>query len=510
MFNITYTKNSSSVPVPETNICKAIYITMASNDSPINFIVDEVQECPQSSRRVQEDFRPDAPPVLPGTKLRAKNWFLTFPQCAVTKEQAMEELKGKFKEGLLGCLIAQEKHQDGTPHLHIFVRLAKALSTRDRKFFDFVCKKHGNYLTVRSQYGVYNYLTKSDPTPLSHGSVLKPGSAVAKAQSAQKRKRAEDGGNPKQSKASKVASDLLSGASIVSIMRQDPGYYLLNKKKIEEFASMASLWNLKELKPKWTPINYQGMDQSTKELAEWLNQNIGVTRYFRQEQLYLCGPKQTYKSTLMRLLNQFLMIYDIPKGEDFYDLYEDGLYDLAVIDEFKANKSLQWLNEWLQGGDMNIRKKGAQYYKRKNIPTVIMSNFTLQDVYRNALAKDNNILDPTESRLKMIHLSAPLDIKGLALAMGLQDSDVMRGLVVNQPAQQIVQDLTDSHNDGDISDVSVNDTTTNNNNLQVLMQAADQAISAQKLRKKYGYNFCATCGEQDKHCECKGKEPEEN
>ena len=36
-----------------------------------------------------------------------------------------------------------------------------------------------------------------------------------------------------------------------------------------------------------------------------------------------------------------LSIYYMPKTEDWNDLYNDGEYDLVVLDEYKGHKSIQ-------------------------------------------------------------------------------------------------------------------------------------------------------------------------
>lgn len=354
---------------------------------------------------------------------------------------------------------------------------------------------------MRSQYAVSNYLEKEDPTPLSYGSIPKAGSKAAEAQIAGKRKRNEDGGNQKQSKASKIASDILSGASTRSILEMDPGYYLQHKRKIEEFYSLVSVYRTKSSKKEWVPINYTGTDYSTKEIVEWLNSNIKCTRSFRQKQLYVSGPKQCYKSTLVLLLQKFLMIYDIPKGEDFYDLYEDGLYDLAIMDEFKAHKTLQWLNEWLQGGTMNIRQKGKQYVKTNNLPVLILSNYTLQECYSK---KDSYALEPTESRLTQIHLSGPLDIKGLAEAMGLADCDVMNSLILH-PSTTITT-VPDAPTTS--LPPSTTGATTVSGRLPIITIPTATSVSSNldkqlARRRRKNREFCARCGEEQENCRCK-------
>jgi len=275
---------------------------------------------------------------------------------------------------------------------------------------------------------VQNYLSKEDKSPLSYGAILNPGSDSAKAQIKNKRARAEDGSLP-QSKASKYATDMLSGASARSILRQDPGYYLQNKRKIEEYAAMCRVYASQLDKEEWPgPLDYQGTHSQTREIIDWLNSNIKCSRHFRQEQLYISGPKQHYKTTLVRLLRVFLMIYDMPKSEDFYDLYEDDLYDLILLDEFKGQKKPQDLNEWLQGEDQNIRQKGKQTYKKDNLPMIILANWPLEQVYKNLTLAH---LEPTMSRLKMIDLSSPIDIKGFADALGLTDHPIMKATIVD-------------------------------------------------------------------------------
>lgn len=85
----------------------------------------------------------------------------------------------------------------------------------------------------------------------------------------------------------------------------------------------------------------------------------------------------------------------MPLLEDFYDLYDDDLYDLVCLDEFRGQKTIQFLNLWLQGGlPMSVRKKGSQGLKRKNLPMIICSNFALENVY-----KDANKIDSLRTRL---------------------------------------------------------------------------------------------------------------
>jgi len=75
---------------------------------------------------------------------------------------------------------------------------------------------------------------------------------------------------------------------------------------------------------------------------------------------------------------------------------------------------------------------GSQVLKSKNIPVIILSNFTLEEVYHNTLLKDNSKLETLQDRLLQIQLTQPIDIKGLAEALGVMDCEVMKDLMNHQ------------------------------------------------------------------------------
>lgn len=56
---------------------------------------------------------------------RAKGWFLTFPKCDVSPQAALEYLKEKHP--IEEYVIAQEDHQDGTKHLHAFIKTHRVM-----------------------------------------------------------------------------------------------------------------------------------------------------------------------------------------------------------------------------------------------------------------------------------------------------------------------------------------------------------------------------------------------
>lgn len=322
-----------------------------------------------------------------GLRLQAKSFFLTFPQCSTPKNIALENLKKLLGSNLLGASVALEHHADGQPHLHLAVFLLDQLRTRDVNYFDCVVGKHGNYQAIRSVRAVLDYVSKADKEVLTYGTLPIQMSAL------------------RQSKSTIVAEMIRSGSSVTSIIKAHPGYSLQNLMKIRTFQSYCTELEAKEsllsLPLPIRPPEEANTDQLS--IIGWLNTNLFTARKFKQRQLYLYGITDSGKTSLVMNLMRALSIYWIPNGEDFYDLYEDNKYDLAVIDEFKGDqKKIQWLNLFLQGLPMNLRVKGGQVMKKQNIPTIILSNFSPQEAYPKIYIKDATKLETFLSRITVV------------------------------------------------------------------------------------------------------------
>nr|WAE42613.1 MAG: replication associated protein [Cressdnaviricota sp.] len=343
------------------------------------------------------DMTPPASPAQPmgldkppkKFRMRVKNFFLTFPQCQTTKEVALDRLKERFPSGKL--LVCHEVHQTGDDHLHVLIVLEEALSVSKADYFDFVGGKHGKYEPARNIRKSVEYITKKGDY-ISHGldvdSILK-----------------------KQAPKSSQIADLISdGKSLSQIDDFDRGYFMQNKRKIEEYHSWVSAKKAREnLKPwvEFTEAQMEGMSSSSRQIAVWLNKNILKERPFKQAQLYIHGPRNMGKTTLITWLRNFVTVYSMPKSEDFYDSYEDNFYDLIVLDEFRAQKKVQDLNSWLEGSMMNVRKKGRQGEKRKNLPFIILSNYSLESAYRNS---SDEKLDTLRCRLEFVEIETQLNL----------------------------------------------------------------------------------------------------
>lgn len=119
------------------------------------------------------------------------------------------------------------------------------------------------------------------------------------------------------------------------------------------------------------------------------------------------------KTSLVMWLGDYARIYHVPLHEDFYDLYDDNDFDIAVIDEFKGHKTIQWMNAWCNAGVNNLRKKGSQILKKKHTPTIIISNYPLHECYRKACEENREKLDPLVRRLKIVEITEPFNFNKL-------------------------------------------------------------------------------------------------
>jgi len=329
-------------------------------------------------------------------RLRGKCFFLTFPQSSVTKEDALKRIiENKWPQELDWAIVAQEQHASGDLHLHAIVVFKKPLDSKNTNLFDFVCQKHGNYQSCRSLKASVQYVIKYGQY-VSYHIDLKEFLSEKK--------------EGKEKIGSSVALMLQEGKSLIQINKEQPGYVLQHKRKIEEYQSWIQKKNYKPAKT-WTILSLMTLSGPNYKIAKWLNRNLFQQRPYGAKDLFIHGTTQLGKTSLIIKLQEFCRIYLVPLTEDWYDHYNDEDFDLAVMDEFKGHKTLFFMNEWCQGAPMYLKKRGiAGYTKKVHIPTIIVSNYSLSDCYAKALSEHSMCLEPLKRRLKQVEV-----IRGLTI-----------------------------------------------------------------------------------------------
>lgn len=90
-------------------------------------------------------------------RLNTKSFFLTYPRCTLTKEQALTLLQDKLD--IQTYYISREDHKDGTPHIHAFIKTHTKHNFLNPNCLD-LNEFHGNYQSAREKQKVIGYVCK--------------------------------------------------------------------------------------------------------------------------------------------------------------------------------------------------------------------------------------------------------------------------------------------------------------------------------------------------------------
>jgi len=93
-------------------------------------------------------------------RLAALKLFLTYPRCLLEKQVVLDALKLKLSsKKIKHIIVAQELHEDGTPHIHAYVSLEQKTDFSSPSCLD-IDGYHGNYQTAGSPEAVAIYIKK--------------------------------------------------------------------------------------------------------------------------------------------------------------------------------------------------------------------------------------------------------------------------------------------------------------------------------------------------------------
>ena len=267
----------------------------------------------------------------------AKGWFCTWPQCPITKEEALKILDSKLL--IKEYVICEEKHEDGSPHLHAFIKLkARVHFKKDR--FDLE-EYHGNYQTAKSFRSVIRYVTK-DGNYISNIDIK---SALEHKTKLKKEDLLRD------------VDELLDEGKIgplqvASWYKNSCVYKMLQKKRLPE------------------------------EMPE------------KKRHLWIYGPSNTGKTTCLRnKMREYgeENFFEIPTNNDWVG-YGNQYY--LYMDEFKGQLTVQQLNRICDGGaKMNV--KGATVQLRYDCQVIILSNYSIAECYSKV---EPHVLDSLYNR----------------------------------------------------------------------------------------------------------------
>lgn len=381
-----------------------------------------------------------------GYRLSATRIFITWPQCPLDKHLVGAYIVQKLstpKNPVTMCVVAQEQHKlNGEFHLHAIVAFKRQKDIYGSRQLDLPYDLGRDHVTEDGVpyhahiEGVYDYkhclqyTCKEDSSPYMYNMTMEQVHAMSATNRRTYRKmpdgtlfpinasdittailpsivtRSAAADKPKISDV--VAQRLMAGSTIEELTAEYPGYVMQNLQRLSLFqAKIVQPAAASKSRLPWTPerLRSSHMDLAcSRSVITWLQTNILQPRRLRQKQLYLYGPPGCGKTSLLMFLRRYLVTYDIPRGEKYYDLVHQGI-QLATMDEVTgANKSIQEWNTLLDGSDITLPVKGAQWCKtmeHSNWPIILCSNFAPNHIYRSA---DSTAVEAFLSRLTVVKI----------------------------------------------------------------------------------------------------------
>lgn len=281
--------------------------------------------------------------VATGATMQAKQWFLTYPQCPLEPAVVLKCLEPL---GIKDYIIAKEKHKDGAPHIHAYIKLKEKVRFKSFLFdlHDLGKLYHGNYQSVKNYDAVVAYCTKEEnfianidvKARKEHRSKLLP------------------------SDFAKDPIDLLEDGKITFM-------------QLNNFVKNQDCWKLLMNKRKRPPE-----EMPEKKRHEWIygESNTGKTTYLRKMMQEVDGGW-----------------FQIPYNNDWKGYAgEKNLY----ADEFKGQLTIQNLNLICDGG-AKMNTKGGTTQLDWCCKVWICSNYSIDKCFRNA---DFSILECLYNRFE--------------------------------------------------------------------------------------------------------------
>ena len=113
----------------------------------------------------------------------AIGWFLTYPKCPLSKEEVLRLLQAQDNP-VVQWVIATEKHQDGTLHVHAFIKYHSKVTFGAHRWDLIAPDKiyHGNYQAARSWSAVSQYCQKGGDFIASFDTAAAAGKRAARNQ----------------------------------------------------------------------------------------------------------------------------------------------------------------------------------------------------------------------------------------------------------------------------------------------------------------------------------------
>nr|AQT01409.1 Rep [Sida micrantha mosaic virus] len=336
-------------------------------------------------------------------KINAKNYFLTYPQCSLTKEETLSQLQSLTTPANKKFIkICRELHEDGQPHLHVLIQFEGKFQCTNQRFFDLVSPSRSVHFPSehsgsKSASDVKSYISKD-------GDTIEWGNFQVDGRSAR-------GGCQTANDAAAEAMNAASKEAALQIVREK-----LPEKFLFQFHNLNS--NLDRIFAKapeqWAPpFPLSSFTNVPDEMQEWADDYFGrgsAARPLRPISLIVEGGSRTGKTMWARALgpHNYLSGHLDFNSKVFSDEVEYNVID-DVAPHYLKLKHWKELIGAQQKWQTNC-KYGKPRLIEGGVPSIVLCNPGEGASYKDFLDKEENaaLRGWTLHNAKFIFLDAPL------------------------------------------------------------------------------------------------------
>ncbi|AMK07575.1 AC1 protein [Lycianthes yellow mosaic virus] len=312
--------------------------------------------------------------------VNAKNIFLTYPQCSLSKQIVLEILQNiSCPSDKLFIRVSSEKHQDGSLHIHALIQFKGKAKFRNERHFDISHPHaprifHPNFQGARSSSDVKAYIEK-DGDYVDWGSFQIDGRSSRRSSHAAHDVAAEALNAPSKEDALNIIKEKLPKDFIFQYHNLSANLDKIFKPQQQQYVS---------------PFNVTTFNNVPNELSQWVYQNVvdAAARPWRPMSIVIEGVSRTGKTLWARSLGKHNYLcghLDLsPKvysNDGWYNVIDD--VDPHYLKHFKEFMGAQ--RDW-----QSNTKYGKPIQIKGGIPTIFLCNPGPSSSYKEYLDEEKN------------------------------------------------------------------------------------------------------------------------
>nr|CRI68561.1 Replication protein [Pepper huasteco yellow vein virus] len=313
-------------------------------------------------------------------RLNAKSYFLTYPQCSISKEEAVAQIQNLWTPVNKKYIkICKESHEDGQRHLHVLIQFEGKYQCTNNRFFDLVSSTrsahfHPNIQGGKSSSDVKTYIDKDGDTVEWGEFQIDGRSARGGQQSA----------NDTYAKALNSAS---AEEALQIIKEEQPQHFFL---QFHNIVSNANRIFHTPPEPWVPPFQLSSFNNVPEIMTQWVSENVcdAAARPMRPLSLVVEGPSRTGKTLWARSLGPHNYICGhmdlspkIYSNNAWYNVIDD--IPPHYVKHFKEFMGAQ--RDW-----QSNCKYGKPIQIKGGIPTIFLCNPGPQSSYKEYLNEEKN------------------------------------------------------------------------------------------------------------------------